>query len=664
MIYGTDGWGGAMWGGTQAVVSSPRTFGDFFNNDAWDAQDAAGEVFNQDAGEAAGASSYGANGALTTKVQNIRRMLIDGMMSTLSLSEDGEAVPVELKINPYAFYTIEVMNQAGEKLGTVQTWSDGWYEADVGESARLTFKVPRSEVMLSAMTHPNILVLRDRYGFVLDRFRARRSSEYNDGEGLFVNIRARSLLDQLSREPVIDYAKEAPVSEHLALLFAGQRQTPAIALGAIDSAIASFPVAVEGSVSNVLAMLRAIQEQLPAAISGHFYISNNFEFRWRATIGETNKRFVMGKNLLGVRKSIDDEDLITELHMYGEGQDGQTRPSYIVQKNVDLYGLVPFVKVDRRIRKQETLVARGNAIIEQFCNPRVTIEIDALDLAKADVMTYFELGDYYVGGKYRVEDPGQGISEELTVIGIRYDLSNPVAVQLKSATRNQSLADVLNDAQGNIPASTNVNEGNNWENISRIYNGTERTEPIEDRYRDLEYRDGDLGYFDDGLNFFESDPDRWALVTPTYIVPNAGLLPTSVGEGALARTSDNGKLKKRNQANDAWEDIGSSVWEEADSFEELNNSVTRTMLGRVNDGDDRGTVYIRNYDNTLWIPFAPVKEVAELPPIPAQGMRMVYWTSDGDGTGDDQIWVAYAGQSKYTPMQKYSSLSGVPLEVP
>jgi len=55
-----------------------------------------------------------------------------------------------------------------------------------------------------------------------------------------------------------------------------------------------------------------------------------------------------------------------------------------------------------------------------------------------------------------------------------------------------------------------------------------------------------------------------------------------------------------------------------------------------------------------------VATVLTLPAIPASGAKFVFWTSAGAGTGDDQIWVAYAGQTAWTAMQFLSSLSGTP----
>ena len=55
-----------------------------------------------------------------------------------------------------------------------------------------------------------------------------------------------------------------------------------------------------------------------------------------------------------------------------------------------------------------------------------------------------------------------------------------------------------------------------------------------------------------------------------------------------------------------------------------------------------------------------VDEVETLPAIPTTGYSMVFWTSVGAGTGDDQTWEAYPGQARWYPCQKPTTLSGAP----
>jgi len=85
------------------------------------------------------------------------------------------------------------------------------------------------------------------------------------------------------------------------------------------------------------------------------------------------------------------------------------------------------------------------------------------------------------------------------------------------------------------------------------------------------------------------------------------------------------------------------------------------MVNQV--GDD---LLINQIPQRRLLPFV-IPCVAFLPPIPTSGFRYVFWVDannviDGvTGTGDNQIWVAYYGQEEYYPQQKYTSLSGIPL---
>lgn len=42
-----------------------------------------------------------------------------------------------------------------------------------------------------------------------------------------------------------------------------------------------------------------------------------------------------------------------------------------------------------------------------------------------------------------------------------------------------------------------------------------------------------------------------------------------------------------------------------------------------------------------------IPTVEVLPEIPASGFRLVFWTSEGAGTGDDRLWFVAAGDSQW-----------------
>ena len=56
-----------------------------------------------------------------------------------------------------------------------------------------------------------------------------------------------------------------------------------------------------------------------------------------------------------------------------------------------------------------------------------------------------------------------------------------------------------------------------------------------------------------------------------------------------------------------------------------------------------------------------IRTVEVLPAVPGGGSDKVFWTSSGAGTGDDQFWEVHSTQSAWTPTQKRTVLSGVPV---
>ncbi len=58
----------------------------------------------------------------------------------------------------------------------------------------------------------------------------------------------------------------------------------------------------------------------------------------------------------------------------------------------------------------------------------------------------------------------------------------------------------------------------------------------------------------------------------------------------------------------------------------------------------------------------PTPIVETLPDIPTtSGTHSVIWTSEGAGTGDDQVWITFAGLTKWFPTMKTTDKSGVPV---
>lgn len=58
-----------------------------------------------------------------------------------------------------------------------------------------------------------------------------------------------------------------------------------------------------------------------------------------------------------------------------------------------------------------------------------------------------------------------------------------------------------------------------------------------------------------------------------------------------------------------------------------------------------------------------IPTVQDLPPIPSSGWRVVHWTSEDDGNGDDQHWFADETDTVWRPYGgKFTALAGTPGE--
>ena len=641
MQYGFNSWGSTVWGGgAEDGKPEVQVFSEYFNQPAWE-RDNVGSRSDEayaDAqyalGGASAAAAWAGDGSVSTSTPSLTQQIAEGTASLnlhTRVDENGallDEVTLLLSVDGQTYYTIEVTDADGAVIGVVTQWVSGTYDANLSEAAKLDFTVVRADPVLPLLRFPNKLVLRDRYGLILDRFSFKGYIEHSEGEGLFVSIVGMSVLAQLQREQIIYYSESDTVLNHVKAFLTDQLQTPTVSLGSIDEAIAISTVTLELEATTVLDGLHRIHGLLDPAIAGHFFIDANNALQWKVEIGNTITPIVAGRNLRGVKWEYDDSELVTRLTLVGEGQDELNRPSVTVTNNTGTYGIVPMLKVDRRIHKLETLQAKADAIIAVFSSPKVVFEVDVLDLAKADLQTYWQYGDYYVGGKHRLEAPAQGLSEAMTIHGLVYDLSNPVPVKVKSGNRSSSLANVLRGMESKIPASTNVNKGNQYNNISRLYGGDEYDDvdgdgkPTAEGMHDLVWKDGDLAYFDDALKVRQESQARWVGLVPMYVATTEAQLPNDaqVPQIALGRvttttgTQDAGDLYKRNGNNNGWEEINSgNDWQiyTANSVDELPDGVLNTSFGRVTSGNARGAMYVRDRYNTKWVSFTHWHNVDE-----------------------------------------------------
>jgi len=218
--------------------------------------------------------------------------------------------------------------------------------------------------------------------------------------------------------------------------------------------------------------------------------------------------------------------------------------------------LSPAIKVDRRIRHPETLLRVAQRILEEFATPQVKIDVDLLDLAKADGIAGWR--DIEIGGKYRVVDTTLGVDTTVEIVGIEVDFARPVAIRVELANQTKTLGDLIGDLVDSLQQPLDV-DGDRYPTMGRNY--SER-EP-----RAGGVRAGDVRWNDTDDRAEMHDGTDWQPVgaggIPLYqATTKAGLDNTDIEAYALGFVTagaQQGAWFERNADNTAW--IGRTIWE-------------------------------------------------------------------------------------------------------
>jgi hypothetical protein len=494
-----------------------------------------------------------------------------GTLTVITPGGDVQIVPV--RASRVEFYRIEVYTQDGDLVSRIPGWTRGRLTRVLDRASLLSFEVPISEEGVSDLVRPNVIWLRDRWGFVVDTFQIQKRMPRGSGDASYVDIEAQGRITELAGEVVLSYAPEdrLTVAEHVAALFDLQERAVPTAIHEIDDEVGEIVTRFSCEDTNIHAALLQLQFTLPQAQRGRFYLDPKGRFNWRANPGDTTEQVISRDlNVKSITADIDYNGLINRIYLYGEGNDPATRlglTGYIDEEDneytedyledpasIATYGLHPLIKQDRRVKYQETLLRISNRILEEFAEPPTTVEVELLDVAKAD-NALPGWRDIEIGGRYRVTDQDLAIEAPVEIVRIETDLARPVPIRVELTNQRLTMADILSRIYDATQQPLDV-DGDRYPSMGRNYSDTEPRDP----------RAGDTRWNDETDKFNAHDGDDWREIetdvpdpeTIWYTAATKAELPNdeSIAETALGRVigsgSDNGMVCVRNPANDGW----------------------------------------------------------------------------------------------------------------
>jgi hypothetical protein len=416
--------------------------------------------------------------------------------NTFYEDENGDIITAPFTFDTERYWVLELRTGGGTLVDTVDNHWQGRVTFNADVAPEMEFSTDAEFFDDFAAVGTREIWLRDWRRALMGRFEILDVERVFRGDGRYYRVRAQGLVARLSRATVGRYStpvtvtvgeggketrtrRYASVSAIVAGLLALQTRTPLFTVGTIDPAIATTQRIFAVEETNVMDALRQLQATMPRDRAGHMWIDGQGRLQWRQKIGAARQTLsssfpAPAITSATVRMRLD--EIITRVYYYGAPVDGDRflalsdagQPADYIQQNTGTYGIRALRKIDNRIKYPETLLSTARRVLEEYSTPYYEVEIDAVDLVKADGT--WPTVDIWPGTEYLIDDATASPMGAAYVMAqaVTYDLTNPLAVGVKLANRAKRLSDIIERlvSQQN-PATEEEERLDAWEDSDR-----------------------------------------------------------------------------------------------------------------------------------------------------------------------------------------------------
>lgn len=171
------------------------------------------------------------------------------------------------------------------------------------------------------------------------------------------------------------------------------------------------------------------------------------------------------RNLQTITKTVDKSGMYTRIYPIGYDDLHLSGTGYI-ERNVNLYGLVSHTETDTSRKTEAELRAWAETRLAVHCEPKVTIEVDGLELAEA---TGVPLDKLWLGFRCRIPlwEFGTEITERIESLSYPDKLNQPEVVQITLANEREDVTRIIADlmksgGKGGRSAAREAKEDHAW----------------------------------------------------------------------------------------------------------------------------------------------------------------------------------------------------------
>ena len=360
------------------------------------------------------------------------------------------------------FYTLEVEDSNRSLLARLPDWTSGQYEQKVNRPSSLTFTYPLTDdaEKVAFFVWPNVIVIRDKTGALVDRLSVAKIDESGDSSDVFaIRVQCQGLMAQLGREMVTSYDVPSAISiqDIIESLFNNEQintKIRTLSIGRIDASIGNETRQVEVVNKTILQVVN----ELHRTIGGFMYVDGLGKFYWKRTTphpaGRPFQEIRWNKNMGMAKRSRDFRTIKTRLVILGQGTDGgdERVTATVNSGNQGTYGIIEDVISNQNIRKNSEASDYGDSLIDRLKVPQETLTFSAIDLSKINTTLDYSHEYFRIGTVVRIVHDTLNLTANRRIVRITRDLASPIHVQIEVSNPSAGA-----DAWGNNPYETQKN---------------------------------------------------------------------------------------------------------------------------------------------------------------------------------------------------------------
>jgi len=336
-----------------------------------------------------------------------------------------------------AFYGITVENPARDTLAFLSNFKSASWTREANKFSTLNFQIgiDGNEGALELVDFPNLLVVKDKQGRVLDRLVIAKNIE-TDGDTNIRRVQAFGLFSLLSKTNIPSFSSNGETTLFLIVKFLLEnfQVTDAphpITLGKIDIDISDQLKTVEFSQLSITEALLSLYKTTGGVIE----VDGNGILNWRGSNFDTapNHRISEQTNLKSIQKT-DHHDLVrTSVTVQSEDVDGNPITATALLGAGPIltkYGVVPEFIFDNTIKTVENAQDLADSWLDRLSVLPTDLTATVLDLNRSD----FSSKNNTPFQSYSLNDTVRVIHPRLGDLGIK--LITKITVNLEDSSKN------------------------------------------------------------------------------------------------------------------------------------------------------------------------------------------------------------------------------------